>query len=177
MQNVPRPDLTEAPGRPEAAPWLPTVSACLEHDHRNIDALLRDVEVFVQEGTLEVADQYFVLFRRRLEAHMDAEETILFPRFEEATRCNGPTTVMRNEHAEMRDLVEVLSIGLSGREARIDPLNVLEEIEHVLASHNAKEERVLYPQIDRAAEAAGDLGDLVARLEAFLRRPGGAHPR
>jgi iron-sulfur cluster repair protein YtfE (RIC family) len=159
-----------------------SVSACLEHDHRVLDAIVADVEGFVQGRDLVVAAEYFALFRRRLEAHIDAEETLLFPFFERATSRNGPTSVMRREHGDIRQVMSALSAALAGGEkspsgpcgcscsAKANPLALLDELKRVLESHNEKEERVLYPAIDANAAIGGELTELVGRVEACLER-------
>jgi iron-sulfur cluster repair protein YtfE (RIC family) len=144
-----------------------SVSECLGHDHRVLDSMLIDIEAFVQERSFDLAMEYLAPFHKRLETHMDAEEVILFPTYERATGCDGPTTVMRREHAEIRRLMRALRASLSGTGMPADPLHLLEEIARVLESHNAKEERVLYPEVD-ARVAAGQIAPLVARVETFL---------
>jgi iron-sulfur cluster repair protein YtfE (RIC family) len=146
------------------------VSACCEDDHRAIDALLKDVEPFVAEQALAAAAQYFALFRRSLENHIEAEETVLFPFYELGTGCNGPTTVMKREHAEMRSMMDFISGLLSGEEHQADVTSSLRELERLLASHNAKEERILYPAIDSVATTGGELAELVTRVQPFLER-------
>jgi len=148
------------------------VSACLEHDHRLLDALLLDVGGFVQTGDFQMAAEHFGHFRRQLATHIDAEETILFPVFERAGSCgcSGPTSVMRREHIEIRRLLDAVSDGLAARESGLVLLPRLEELSQLLESHNEKEERVLYPQMDASARASGEITDLVARVQAYLER-------
>jgi iron-sulfur cluster repair protein YtfE (RIC family) len=144
------------------------VSACLEHDHRLLDAILTDVEAFVQDRALDVAAEYFSMFRGRLEAHIEAEEALLFPQFESGCSCHGPTSVMRREHAEIRRLLQALALALSRAEKNSEVPGQLAELTHLLDSHNVKEERVLYPEIDARLRTSGELNDLLIRLEAFL---------
>jgi len=71
-----------------------TVSACLERDHREIDAILNDVESLVRRGEPSGAEQLFGSFRGRLQRHIEAEEEILFPIYEQLSDNDGPTRVM-----------------------------------------------------------------------------------
>jgi iron-sulfur cluster repair protein YtfE (RIC family) len=148
------------------------VSACLEHDHLLLDALLIDVGAFAQTGNFQMAAEHFGHFRRQLATHIDAEETILFPTFERAgsCSCSGPTTVMRREHIEIRRLLDAVSGGLAARESTLVLLPRLQELTQLLESHNQKEERMLYPLMDAGARARGEMTDLVARVQAYLER-------
>jgi iron-sulfur cluster repair protein YtfE (RIC family) len=102
-----------------------------------------------------------------LELHIAFEEGDLFPAFEEASGMReGPTAVMRAEHAEMRDLLHALGAA----EPRIDPEGCRAELEHlrsILQQHNVKEEAVLYPACDRLL---GTRGDLLAGARALNDR-------
>lgn len=102
-----------------------------------------------------------------LELHIGFEEDELFPAFEEASGLReGPTEVMRAEHAEMRDLL----YALGAAQPRIDPEGCRAELEHLralLQMHNVKEETVLYPACDRLL---GTRSDLIAGVRALNDR-------
>jgi hemerythrin-like domain-containing protein len=135
-----------------------------------LDAIFGDVDGYAQEREFELAAGYFALFRQRLETHIDAEETLLFPLFELQAGWHGPPAVMRREHADIRWMLRALSEALAGGAATVDPMSLIRGLARLLESHNAKEERMLYPAIDRSATTAGVLDELVGRLEAFLER-------
>lgn len=145
------------------------MSACLQHDHRVMDAILTDVGAFIKEGELPVAAQYFAHFRTRLSTHIELEETIVFPTYELVTGCTGPTTVMRREHAEIRRLLDAVGRGLAGEGASAGPAALLDELARMLDGHDEKEECVIYPAVD-ANTGAHELGVLVRRIEAFIER-------
>lgn len=155
-------------GSPAPRTWN-SVSACLQHDHRVMDAILTDAAAFVQEGELGVAAQYFAHFRTRLAIHMEIEESLVFPAYELASGCTGPTTVMRREHEGIRRLLQALDAILLGENSSGEPLVLLEELARLLDNHDEKEERVIYPAVD-ASTGAGELDALVARIEAFIER-------
>jgi hemerythrin superfamily protein len=140
-----------------------SISEALSAHHRLCDDLF--------EGASEAADAGdWGRLRARLAALSDAltrhfafEEDALFPAFEEATGLReGPTAVMRLEHAHMRNLLE----GLAAAAPEHDPEGCRAELDNLfvmLQQHNAKEEGVLYPACDQlpaeqcaalAAEAA-----------------------
>ncbi len=143
-----------------------TVSACLTHDHRVIDGILGDVEALVRERNLAAAAEAFVLLQTRLNSHIDLEEGVLFPVFEEVTACNGPTSVMRGEHADFRRLMTAVNASLQTPQ-HDEPLQLVLELARTLGSHNVKEERILYPKTDAGLSDAAR-SELVARIEALL---------
>ena len=92
-----------------------------------------------------------------LDLHIDFEEDELFLAFEQASGLHdGPTRVMRIEHAQMRDLLHALSAA----QPRVDPEGCRAELEHlrtILQMHNVKEETVFYPVCERLLGARDDL--------------------
>ena len=151
---------------PREAAGNPTVSALLENDHRSIDAMFTDVEALILERNCTGASTAFQTFQKRLEAHIAAEELVLFPAFEEATACNGPTSVMRSEHGAFRRLMTEIHTALEGASER-DPLPLFQELGRTLSSHNVKEERVLYPKMDANLDG-GQRRELVSRIAIIL---------
>jgi iron-sulfur cluster repair protein YtfE (RIC family) len=140
----------------------PTVAEIFGRDHRGLDGLLRDAERSLEAGQAARAAVIFSRFREGLERHIEAEEEILFPAFEELTGITrGPTGVMRTEHEEIRRLLKEVAARLQPASDAAAPLAALTAL---LVGHNGKEERFLYPMIDRAAAEAGELEALVERI-------------
>lgn len=159
-----RPAASEAPrvGTP-----APNVSEFLGGDHRRLDAILSVVEELAEKGAFAEAAARFVDFARGLSRHIDMEETVLFPAFEEKTgMTSGPTAVMRAEHVEIRRLLEVLASALAApdesafREAD-------RHLHEVLGGHNEKEEGILYPLSDRMAGGERERDELVRKMQAI----------
>ena len=77
-----------------------------------------------------------------------AEEQELFPRFEAATgMTQGPTQVMRDEHADMRATLAQLHAALDSRD--LDEFaGEAETLLIMMQQHNMKEENILYPMCD-----------------------------
>jgi iron-sulfur cluster repair protein YtfE (RIC family) len=174
MASAQGPDLAPTLDDPDARPigspragWA-TVTGCLADDHRRIDTILARLETFVQKREFAVAAEHFAVFQQRLETHMGVEETVLFPMFELATGSTGPTSVMRREHAELRNLVRALGATLSPAQATVDQTSLLRELLRLLGSHDQKEERVLYPLLDASVTDAGQRKALLVRLEETL---------
>ena len=69
----------------------------------------------------------------------------------------GPTQVMRNEHAQMRELIGASRAALEARDAE-DYSGYAETLLIMMQQHNMKEENVLYPMCDQ------QLGDAQASL-------------
>lgn len=142
-----------------------TVSGYLGDDHRRLDALFADTAKLVAAADYAAAAARFAEFATGLDRHIEQEEQILFPVFEQATgMTQGPTTVMRHEHVAIRALlVEIRAAIAEGERARFQA--AAQELGAVLGDHNMKEERILYPMTDRAAGPG--LPDLVRRMQAF----------
>jgi iron-sulfur cluster repair protein YtfE (RIC family) len=132
----------------------------LVRQHRQCDDELNRCEGALLKADLTLAARHFSLFSEELDAHFSLEENTLFPAFEQATgMMNGPTAVMRSEHAEIRHLRDEVAVAIDTSEpgqalAVIDTLNVL------LQQHNVKEENMLYPM------CAGQ----IAHLDSVLGR-------
>jgi iron-sulfur cluster repair protein YtfE (RIC family) len=141
-----------------------SVADLLGADHGRLDFLLADVKRLLAAGEVAGAAARFAAFRDGLERHIAVEEEVLFPAFDGAAGLAGPIHVMRVEHAEIRRLMaEVashLADGAGG--CRATPLAALTA--RVFA-HNGKEERILYPGMDRAGLAAAVWAELLRRVD------------
>jgi hemerythrin-like domain-containing protein len=116
--------------------------------HRHCDDVFTEAESAVAESNWPLAKKKWQEFSSELEAHIQAEETILFPLFERATRMTGgPTQVMRMEHEQMRALANELDQALSANK-KDDFLGLSETMIVMMQQHNMKEESMLYPMSD-----------------------------
>jgi len=117
----------------------------LVKQHVECDDQLNRVEAALHKADMASAGRNFRLFDEQLEQHFRLEEERLFPAFEKATgMTNGPTVVMRGEHAEIRQLRDQAMAQIDNKDidaalATLDTLNVL------IQQHNVKEENILYP--------------------------------
>ena len=128
-------------------------------DHRACDALLVAVEQAIARGAWEVARDEFRHFHDAMLHHFAAEESVLFPLFEQCTGMyRGPTQVMRGEHAQVRQLLAAAESALAERNAD-DYAGTCETLLIMMQQHNVKEENVLYPMCDQ---------HLADRLDALL---------
>jgi len=142
------------------------VTEYLETDHRRLDAIVAEVRSLVEAGSFPQAGTRFAEFQCGLDRHIEVEEQILFPLFEQMTgmRDAGPTVVMRSEHVDIRQLMDDATAALKSAD-RTQTDSVLDGLMDVLGSHNTKEERVLYPMTDRAVGDDAARDDLVKRLQ------------
>lgn len=125
------------------------LAECLSQHHRYCDRFFASALEAADRSDWQAFARQVAALTGALELHIGFEEGELFPAFEEATGLHGgPTTVMRAEHSEMRDLLHALGAA----QPRIDPEGCRAELEHLrtlLQAHNVKEEAVLYPACDQ----------------------------
>ena len=126
-----------------------TVTNYYETDHDRLDELIKNFQQYKRTDFAK-AKQFFKEFKFGLQRHIIWEEEILFPLFEQRTGMidSGPTHVMRMEHRQIGKYLEAIH----EKVRRQDPDSDEEEqmLLNILIAHNQKEERILYPAIDRS---------------------------
>lgn len=128
-----------------------TFSGFYAGDHDRLDELFKEYQALKMADAQPQARVRFQQFKADLERHIGWEEHLLFPLFEAKTGMHnvGPTVVMRHEHQQIKEFLNDIHGTLEAGElpsAQQDG-NLLT----ILASHNLKEESVLYPMIDQQA--------------------------
>ena len=127
---------------------MSTISHYLTQDHRECDAMLARAEEAVHSKSVEALTltQAFV---DDLFSHLDKEEKVMFPAFEEATgMTTGPTNMMRQEHMQMRSLASGLVEAVqNGDNKRY--FGLTETLMILIQQHNMKEEQMLYRMADQ----------------------------
>lgn len=125
-----------------------TISAFFERDHDRLDALFQSFQA-LKRREFHKATEAFKEFKFGLQRHIVWEEDLLFPLWEEKTGMSegGPTFVMRNEHRQIGEQLEAIHQKVADQNPDSDPEE--QALLNILASHNMKEERVLYPSIDQ----------------------------
>ena len=135
-------------------------------DHRFCDGFFAQAQSAAERGQWEQAQQAYAKFVELVQQHFCAEEHVLFPAFEDATgMTQGPTQVMRQEHQQMRALMQAALDALKARDA--DEFSGHAETQFMLMQqHNAKEENVLYPMCDQrlGSGSAAVLAQLQGRI-------------
>ncbi|MFV0372229.1 MAG: hemerythrin domain-containing protein [Azonexus sp.] len=139
----------------------------LQHDHRDCDDLFAVAEQAAGDGDLTAAADSFGRFHQAVLRHFAAEESTLFPAFEDSTGMRmGPTQVMRMEHEQMRGMMDAAGDALAAGD-REGFLGQADSLLITMQQHNMKEENVLYPMCDQ--HLAADAPALLERLQAALR--------
>jgi hemerythrin-like domain-containing protein len=138
-------------------------------DHRQCDELLVTAEQAVASRSWQEATAAFAGFQHAVLQHFTAEESVLFPAFEEKTgMLSGPTQVMRGEHVQMRELMAAAHAALLAQDAD-DYAGNAETLFIMMQQHNVKEENVLYPMCDQLLSAQVDA--LLPRLHDQIQTP------
>ncbi len=126
-------------------------------NHRQCDDFFAAAEEAVSQSDWQEATGHWQQFAEELEQHLQMEELVLFPRFEEATGAtSGPTSMMRMEHQQMRSLVQQMGAALTAEDEE-EFLGLSETLMVLMQQHNMKEEQVLYPMADQTLAADGSV--------------------
>lgn len=126
----------------------------MSEDHDRLDGIFTEYRNAGPEAlALEKKKKLFSDFASGLQRHIYWEEEILFPRFEEKTGMKdmGPTVVMRMEHRKIKEYLEQIQKQLQKGDAATEGIE--EGLLSILTAHNEKEEKILYPWIDRELPA------------------------
>lgn len=121
----------------------------LSRQHRECDDHLSKAEQALVNSEFNAASRQFTLFSLALDQHLQLEEDKLFPAFEKAVgSTTGPTSVMRHEHAEIRQLRDDAALAIRELKAG-EALGFIETLNVMLQQHNVKEENILYPMCEQ----------------------------
>ena len=140
-----------------------SITSYLMADHARLDRLLAGLRSSIASGAIFEAVALHEKLERGLRRHIRLEETIVFPLFEERTRIGGPVAVMKVEHRQIEALLERTRAALA-EAGRARLTEAAGELATLIAQHNLKEERILYPKTDQAL-TPDERRELAARLE------------
>lgn len=125
-----------------------TISSFLTKDHRDCDEVFAQMENEVASENWANANKKFEEFAGDLEHHFNMEEQVMFPAFEQQTgMMGGPTTMMRMEHEQMRNVVEQMKKDLDDKNKN-HFFGLSESLMMIIQQHNMKEEQMLYAMAD-----------------------------
>ncbi len=145
---------------------MPNIRDLMAHDHLHCDGVLARTGDQVTARDWNGAAAAFAQFQALVLQHFAAEESLLFPAFEEASGMRmGPTQVMRSEHAQMRQLMDACGAALQATDDD-DYAGYADTLSIMMQQHNVKEENVLYPLCDQHLGGQADL--LVPQLQHLL---------
>lgn len=148
--------------RREAAPA--SLTEFFSADHQRCDALYVEMEAAAQAG--QDAGALFRGFDLALRRHFAMEEEGFFPQFDKLMGMDdqGPTAIMREEHAQMRGLLDRMS-GFAADGDLEGLVSAGETLLILIQQHNMKEEQMLYPMADEAFGAESE--NLLKRLVLY----------
>ncbi|QKW38742.1 hemerythrin domain-containing protein [Actinomadura sp. NAK00032] len=136
---------------------IESLAAALEREHHEID---EGIEAFTAEPVGGKREREpLVRAVRALRRHIYLEEEFLFPALH-AAGLMAPVMVMLREHAEMWGTLDALDEAADDDAA----LTLCRRLNVQLLHHNMKEEKILYPELERVVPAPQE-----ERLRAFLR--------
>ena len=139
-----------------------SITQTLTHKHRECDEFFVGAENAVVKNNWDEALHLFDQFRATLEQHLQHEEQVLFPAFEQRSGINmGPTQMMRMEHVPMRELLQAMQASLVQRNHQ-QYLGQSETLLALMQQHNVKEENILYPMTDRVLQ--GEQENILQRM-------------
>ena len=129
-----------------------TITEFYEQDHDRLDELFKTFQR-LKRSDFAKAKEAFKEFKFGLQRHIVWEEDILFPLWEKETGISegGATSVMRTEHRQIGQHLEAIHQKVVDQNPDSDQEE--QALLNLLGSHNMKEERVLYPGIDRVTSA------------------------
>ena len=129
-----------------------TITAFYEQDHDRLDELFKTFQQ-LKRSDFPKAMEAFTAFKLGLQRHIVWEEDLLFPLWEKETGISegGATSVMRAEHRQIGQQLEAIHQKVTEQSPDSDQEE--QALLNLLGSHNMKEERVLYPGIDRVTSA------------------------
>lgn len=139
---------------------IESLAAALEREHREIDEA---IEAFTARPSSGDRDRQSLMRAiSALRRHIYFEEEFLFPLMREAGLV-APVFVMLREHGQIWTTLDSLERALDAGTADGAELRLCRQLTVQLQHHNLKEERIVYPQADRALTASA-----AAQLRAFL---------
>ncbi len=144
---------------------MATIKEYLTTDHRKCDELFAAMEDAATQS-LENAKEAYKAFVADTERHFQMEERVMFLEFENKTgMTEGPTAMMRHEHAQMRSLMQQMGEALeAGNKDKF--FGLAETLMILMQQHNMKEEQMLYSMAQQHLSAESDR--IVDMMESMI---------
>lgn len=144
---------------------MSTIKEYLSNDHRKCDQIFSEMESKAGTSLVE-AKELAEVFVADMERHFQMEERVMFVEFEAKTgMTQGPTAMMRQEHTQMRQLMQQLLNALK-EENRDRFFGTTETLMILLQQHNMKEEQMLYTMAQQHLSA--DSERIVAMMDSMI---------
>lgn len=146
---------------------MTSIRELLTQNHTHCDHLLVNCENLVSSGNWANASPDLDLFLNTINAHLEAEESILFPAIEDRAGHIGPVVIMIDEHEQMRVLLGSMREALKAKDTSAF-LGASETLMMLIQQHNMKEEQILYPMAEQILGADGQ--GIFDKLESTIKK-------
>jgi uncharacterized protein (DUF2249 family)/hemerythrin-like domain-containing protein len=151
--------------RPEAP--ARSVSEFVGHEHQRLTAMFTAIASLVAEARCMEAASAYLEFRCAVIRHLEAEEQILYPRYEKVTGISGGATAdLRAQHVTIRRLMDDLARAIDGRQ-QDECRRIIDVFAALLATHTEKEEQIICRETDRAAADAATGQSIISALQSL----------
>lgn len=146
---------------------METINDYMMGDHRTCDAVFERAESAAEAGDFATLEREATEFLKRITTHIEMEERLLFPAFEERTGMGegGPSATMRSEHRTMEGLFEEMRAAIAAKDVAAYR-TASKQLGETLMQHNQKEEQMMYPMLDDAM-SADEVGALLGEVKAM----------
>lgn len=134
---------------------MSTIKEYLTNDHHRCDEFFAKMEEAASislENAKEVTQEFIDVSER----HFQMEERVMFEEFEQKTGITqGPTSMMRQEHEQMRSLMKQMLEAIE-QDNKDRFFGSSETLMILLQQHNMKEEQMLYPMAQQHLSSESD---------------------
>lgn len=145
---------------------MESISHYMQEDHVRIDAIAERAAAAAAAGDAAAMAREGALFLEQLQRHIEMEERLLFPAFEERTGMTaaGPSVQMREEHLQMQPVFEQMRAAIAAQDGAAWR-RAAQALFEILMPHNMKEEQMMYPMLDDTL--GSDARALLAEVKAM----------
>lgn len=146
---------------------MESISSYMQRDHVVIDGIAQRAVGDAEARDWEALARDGAEFLRRLRRHIEVEEQVLFPAFEQRTgmSATGPSVQMRVEHDQMQPILAQMQSAVAAQDGA-GYQRATKALLDILVPHNMKEEQMMYPMLDKAVGA--DAQALLAGVKQML---------
>ncbi|MDY0233304.1 MAG: hemerythrin domain-containing protein [Sulfurimonas sp.] len=144
---------------------MSSIKEYLSQDHTRCDELFAKMEDSANKS-LDNAKESYEEFAKATERHFQMEERVMFLEFEAKTgMTEGPTAMMRHEHAQMRGLIKQMGEAIEAQN-KDKFFGLSETLMILMQQHNMKEEQMLYTMAQQHLSA--EAPRVVDMMEAMI---------
>ena len=145
---------------------MSSIKEFMTKDHRDCDDTFAQMEQKANSEGLAAAKELYTKMAQEIEHHFQMEERVIFPTFEEKTgMTEGPTQMMRMEHAQMRSLIQEIGEAIDNDD-KDRFFGLTETMMIMVQQHNMKEEQMLYTMIQQHMSAEND--QIMMMMESMI---------